>query len=245
MINLLLADDHKIIRDGLKAVLTFSDASIQVVAEASNGKEVLEQLEREKIDVVLLDMNMPEMDGLETTTYIARNYPETKVLILSMVENEHLIAKVFQAGAQGYLLKSAGREELIHAIEIVHKGSRYVTAQITLSLLGKLSHSEIPITYADSVSSPVTSIEAITKSEKLGPRAEASHTGQPEGIGLSKREMEILQLVAKGYTNAKIADLLFTSKRTIENHRQSLLAKTGCNNTAMLIHFASSHHLLD
>lgn len=229
MINLLLADDHQIIRDGLKALLTLSDNAVEVVAEAANGKEVMDQLTLKPVDIVLMDINMPEMDGLEVTEYITAHFPNVKVLILSMVENKHLIAKAFQAGAKGYLLKSAGQDELIHAISAVSRGETYVTTKITFTLFESQPNNAFPPSPAAAESAP----------------KEYNQVMLEGGIQLSKREIEVLHLIAKGYTNAKIADQLFTSKRTVENHRQSLLIKTGCTNTAMLIHYAAIHHLLE
>ncbi len=236
MIHVLLADDHTIIRDGLKTMLELSGKFIQVTGEASNGKDLLELLSSTssvKADLVLMDINMPEMDGLTATRHIKQKFPHIKVIILSMMEEEHFITEAFQAGATGYLLKSVGYAELTRAIEVVVEGGQYISAQITLNLLAK---PPVPSSETANVKEP----QAVMPSEEAVSPAAVSMD-----IHLTRREIEVLKLIAQGYTNAQIADQLFTSKRTVENHRQSLLVKTGSKNTALLIRYALTHRLID
>jgi DNA-binding NarL/FixJ family response regulator len=215
MIKVVLADDHKIIRDGVRAMIAH-EATIEVVAEASNGSELLDILSHTPADVAIVDINMPGMDGYEATRHIVEQYPEVKVLILSMLDHEGYINKMMEAGAKGYLLKNTGKDEFIFAIQRVASGSQFICTEIGLSLLKK----------------------ANTHMPKM-------NTFTDKGAGdLSKREVEVLQLIAEGFTNAEIADKLFTSKRTIESHRQSLLDKTNSNNTATLIKYALSNGLI-
>jgi DNA-binding NarL/FixJ family response regulator len=218
MIDVVLADDHKIIRDGIKALLT-QDTGIRVVAEAANGSEVLEILSHTPVDVVVIDANMPVMDGFEATRHIHESYPDVRVLMLSMLDHESYISKGIEAGALGYILKNTGKEEIIHAIQMVAGGHRFICAEISFNLLKKFS------THSNSNKS-------------------VSFTDKLPG-DLSKREVEVLQLIAEGYTNAEIAEKLFTSKRTVESHRQNLLDKTNSNNTATLIKYAVSQGLID
>lgn len=224
MIKLIIADDHKLIRDGLKAMLSEREDLVQIVGEAASGNDLLAILPNSEAQVVLMDINMPEMDGLLATNYMKQHFPHIKVLILSMVEQEKYVAEALKADAQGYILKTTGSDELLHAIETVARGEQYISTQIALKLLN----------HQNSQSSP--------------PQSTAwkdSFTDKGEASALSKRELEVLQLIAQGYTNAEIADQLFTSKRTIESHRQSLLEKTGSKNTATLIMYAYKHHLID
>jgi len=235
MINVLVVDDHTIVRDGLKAMLQLSDKHIQVIGEAGTGRALIDLLNttvetgNPLPDVVLMDINMPEMDGLAATRHLRKHFPQIKVIILSMMEDEQFITEAFQAGAAGYLLKSVGYPELTHALEVVTEGGQYITAQITLNLLGKKpGHSALSKT-------------ATEPGTHLPPSVSVASTK----VHLTRREIEVLRLIAQGYTNAEIADQLFTSKRTVENHRQSLLEKTGSKNTALLIRYALTHHLLD
>lgn len=219
MIKLILADDHKLVRDGLKAVLEESNEDIRVVGEASSGRELIDILAGSEAEMVLMDMNMPEMDGLEASKYIQEHFPHIKVLVLSMMEQGTYVAEAIKAGVLGYVLKTTDKEELIHAIVNVARGEQYISTQIAMKLLHTLG--------------------------QPGTSAAAKVSSVPGAYGdISKREMEVLLLIAEGFTNAEIADKLFTSRRTVESHRQSLLEKTGSKNTASLIVFASKHHLL-
>jgi DNA-binding NarL/FixJ family response regulator len=218
MIKVVLADDHKIIRDGVKALLS-SEKDINIIGEAANGLELLDFLAREEADVAVVDINMPGMDGYEATKQIKDRFSEVKVLILSMLDHETHINKMFEAGAIGYLLKNTGQEEFVHGIRMVASGQKFICTEIALSLLSKVTGQAAKTTLAPS----------------------SKNTGNE----LSKREIEVLRLIADGLTNAEIADKLFTSKRTIESHRQSLLEKTQSNNTATLIRYAVSHNLVE
>jgi DNA-binding NarL/FixJ family response regulator len=191
---------------------------IQVIGEAASGRELINMLAGSEAEVVLMDMNMPEMNGMETTGYIKEHFAHIKVLILSMMAQEKYVAEAMKAGALGYLLKTTDQEELIHAIGTVARGEQYVSTQIAMNLLNNRTE---PHTHTAPVVNRGTSVD------------------------ISKREMEVLQLIAQGYTNQQIADITFTSKRTVESHRQSLLEKTGSKNTASLIVYASKHQLLD
>ena len=215
-INLMLVDDHKIIRDGIKSFLKGDE--IQIVGEASNGRELLEMLAETQPDVVLLDINMPEMDGLEATKLIKAQYPEVKVLVLSMLDHEKYVQQVFDAGAMGYTLKNIGKDELIHAIRMVANGNRFIGTDVAFAFLNKLRNI-LP--------------------------APANQPYEKKPTDLSAREIEVLKLIAEGMTNAEIADKLFTSKRTIESHRQNIIEKTQVKNTAALIKYALNTGLIN
>jgi DNA-binding NarL/FixJ family response regulator len=196
--------------------------NIHIIGEAYSGKHLIEVLTDTPADVILMDIQMPEMSGVEATMYVTKHFPATRVLVLSMLEEEKYIQEAMKAGALGYILKTTDQEELIHAIQMVARGEFYISTKISMQLLKSLHSSD---------SDPVSEIPMFSSGE-------ISHI-------LSQREMEVLQLVAKGYTNTEIADKLFTSKRTVESHRQSLLEKTNSKNTACLIMYASRNHLID
>lgn len=211
MINILLAEDHVIVRDGMNAILS-TETDFTVVGEASNGEEALALLQNGlKPDVVLTDINMPELDGLELAEKLREEFPQVKVAILTMVEDESTLQLAFDHGAAGYIIKTVCRQELAFAIRHIAKGNHYISADLACKLIRQAS------------SPQPTALK----------------------IDLSLRESEILKLVAAGMTNNQIADKLFTSRRTVEGHRQKLLNKTRTKNTASLIHFAIQHKLLE
>ncbi|PVY39453.1 response regulator [Pontibacter virosus] len=211
MINLIITDDHKIVRDGLKALLQ-DQIAVRVVGEAASGSELLDLLPAVEADIVLMDINMPGMDGFDTAAHIQKRYPELKVVVLSMLSHEKYVNRMMELGASGYILKNAGKEELCCALQLIAQGCRYISPDVTLELLRKV--------------------------KQLPPETLTSNGNGDEHRELSKRELEVLALIGEGYTNAEIADKLFTSKRTIETHRQNLLDKTKVRNTAALVKYA-------
>lgn len=230
MIQVLLADDHKLVRDGLKSLLHHKTQDIQVVAEAATGTEVLSLLETIAVDVVLMDIDMPQMNGIEATRKIRERFPQVKVLMLTMADNDQWARESLAAGAQGYLLKSGGHKEVLLAIRSVHEGEEYFSSDLTKLLLRQVDASS---------SQAAAAAPGTEQGTSDGPAST-----QPLPVSISPRELEVLQLIAQGYTNTQIGELLFNSKRTVETHRQNLLAKTGTNNTATLIRFALEHKLL-
>lgn len=216
MLELIITDDHKIIRDGLKALLK-EEENIKVVGEAGNGKELIDLLPSVCPDVILMDIHMPEMDGIETTKFIVANYPSVKVLALSMMESEEYVKAMVDAGAYGYVLKSSGKDELVNAIRIISSGFKYLSPDFALKLLNK------------TIPEPADFEEKVKENSKSN---------------ISKRELEVLKLIADGFTNGEIADKLFTSKRTIESHRRNLIEKTHTKNTAELVKHALSIGLI-
>lgn len=219
MINVLLTEDHNVVRNGIKSLLEKDDV-LKVVGEATNGRQTLELLEKGiNTDIILTDVNMPEMSGIQMTVEVKSKFPKIKVIILSMLDHEKYIIEAFKAGALGYILKNVTADELIFALKhVCNNNERYICSEMSLRLLDKLIHK--PET---SIISPDKSIE----------------------IDLSKREVEVLALIAEGYTNLEIADKLFTSKRTVEGHRQNLIDKTGSRNTAALIRYAIVNGLIN
>lgn len=217
MIDLIITDDHKIVRDGLKALLQ-DHGTVRVVGEAASGSELIDLLPQVHADIVLIDISMPGMDGFDTAAHIMQHYPDLKVVVLSMLSHEKYVNRMMDMGASGYILKNAGKDELYCALQLIAHGCRYISPDVTMELLRKVQQLPSP------------------------PKSE--HGVEEEARELSKRELEVLSLIADGYTNAEIAEKLFTSKRTIETHRQNLLDKTKARNTATLIKYALQRGLI-
>ncbi|MFD2999406.1 response regulator [Pontibacter toksunensis] len=211
MVKLVLTDDHKLVREGIRALLTL-DETIEVAGEAASGRELLDLLVYTPADIVLLDISMPEMDGYDTLKLLRKSFPDVKVLVLSMLDDERYVHQMMETGAAGYLLKNTSIKEMQSAIKLITGGIQYISPSLTLDLLSKSK-----------------------KAPHYQMRQESSKKLYKD---LSKRETEVLQLISEGYTNAEISEVLFTSKRTIETHRQNLLEKTHTRNTAALIKFA-------
>jgi two-component system response regulator NreC len=215
MLNVLLADDHNVVRNGFKVMLE-SEERIKVVGEAVNGREVLKLIaEGIKPDILVTDINMPEMDGIALIKELKVLSPATKVVILSMFENDEYITQAFAAGAASYLIKTVGYDELIFALRHVHAGERYLSSQISMKLFDQMLENK-----------------------------QQSQWVEENSIDFSEREMEVLNLMAEGLTNFEMSEKLFLSKRTIEGHRQSLMDKTNSPNTVSLMRFALKHKLI-
>lgn len=217
MITLIIAEDHPIVRNGIKMLLDAHD-TMKVLAEANNGREVLELLDKGVVpNVIMSDIQMPGMSGLELAEALSQTHPQVKLIMLSMLNNTPLVFDAFRSGAHGYLVKNVGFDEMLFAIEHVHRGHRYLCQEIAMPLLEQASqYSQNP-----------------GHKERL-----------MQELELSQREMEILQLIGEGLTNLEIADQLFLSKRTVEGHRQNLIEKTGMKNSAALIKFAVQNGLI-
>lgn len=214
-IRLFLVDDHKLIRDGIKAHFD-EDDRFTIVGEASDGQEALELLKTTETDVILMDINMDVMDGIECTTQISQEFPDIKVLALTMLaENQH-IKEMLKAGALGYMLKNATEQEIKQGISAVFNGSSFYSPEVTQTVMNSLS-------------SPIS-----TKKKKS--------RFEPQ-IPLTKREKEVLLLIIKEYSNQEIADELFISKRTVDAHKRNLLEKTGSKNVAGLVMYALNNQV--
>jgi two-component system response regulator NreC len=206
-IRLLIVDDHQIIIDGLKSLLE-DEADIKLLGEANNGKEALDILRLLDVDIVLMDIDMPIMNGIEATKHILKDFPNVKVVILSMHKEGGLIKNLISIGAHGFLLKNSDQAQLIEAIRKVAYGDKYFSPEVTMSLLNKTSIN----------TSAFNGIDLLSK--------------------LTERETEILKLIAEGYSNKEIGEKLFISHRTVDTHRTNLMKKLDVNNIAGLIKFA-------
>jgi DNA-binding NarL/FixJ family response regulator len=215
-IKVFLVDDHKLIRDGIKAHFD-EDERFEVVGEASNGQMALDLLKDIEVDIVLMDINMDGMDGIECTAIISELYSDVKILALTMLaENQH-IKEMLKAGAVGYLLKNSNEQEIKHGIISVSEGQPFYSPKVLLTVMNSLS-------------SPVT--------KKKKSRFEPS-------IPLTEREKEVLVLIIKECSNQEIADNLFISKRTVDAHKRNLLEKTGAKNVAGLVIFALNNEIIN
>jgi DNA-binding NarL/FixJ family response regulator len=211
-IRIFLADDHELFRQGIRALLETTE--IEIIGEAGNGQETLEKLDATKPDILLLDICMSGMSGVECAKIIHKDFPAIKVLVLSMYDTENDLSEMLDAGVKGYLLKSGSKEELVFAIKQIFNGGMYISTEFLIKKLGSLK-------------------SATENTNTL-----------IEDLKLSERELEVLKLIVKGYTNSEIARQLFASVRTIETRRKKLLNKTKASNTAMLIHFATVNGLI-
>ena len=218
MIRRALVDDHSLFRRGLK-VLFSSRPDFEVVADAGSGGEFLAMLPSARPDVVFMDYDMPEMNGAETAERALAEYPDLKVITLSMFGDSAYYSRMMSSGAKGFLLKDSEFDEVVEAVETVYSGGTYFSA----SLLESLSHS-----IRSAASGVDLAADAVAESDRL-----------------SDREVEILVAICQGFSTQEIADRLFISKRTVDKHRANILEKSGCKNTASLVVYAIRHGLVE
>ncbi len=209
-ITVLLADDHTVLRQGIRALLE-TQPDMTVVGEAANGREAVEQARRLCPAVILMDISMPLLNGLEATRQIKKELPACQVVVLTMHENEEYLVNILQAGATGYVLKQAADCELIEAVRTASRGDTYLYPRIARLL----------------VTDYLRRVEAGTPDER-----DAAYDT------LTHREREILKLIAQGHTNKEIAELLVLSVKTVENHRYSLMNKLNAHDRGELIKYA-------
>ncbi len=213
--KILLVDDHKLIRDALKVYLENDDEFV-IVDEAGNGQEALVLLKNLAVDVVMLDINMPVMDGITCAKKIKEQYPEIKILALSMYNDNQFIKQMLAAGAAGYILKNSGEEIIKTALRKVYNGETYYSAEVAETVMQGMLKGDVKRNSKLVVDLPLTS-----------------------------REKEVLHLIIKEYTNQEIADELFISPRTVDAHKRNLLEKTGSKNIAGLVLYAIEKNLFD
>lgn len=213
-ISLLIVDDHQIFRDGLKLLLSHFPF-IGKVREASNGLEFMHMLKKSLPDIVLMDINMPVMDGIEATGKALAEYPGLKIIVLTTFHDEDYVEKMLIAGVEGYMLKRSAPEEFETAIKRVYSGGNYFSDEIVRTVAKKLSRIRE---------------ESLEKSNLPA---------------LTEREQEILGLLCQGFNNEKISKIIHISPKTIEKHKSSLFQKTGTNNTVNLIIYAFRNGIVD
>lgn len=212
VISLIIVDDHKMVREGLRSILE-EDHQFNIIAELAGAAEALKLLEKTEVDVILTDISMPGMDGIEFTRTVMKANPEQKVIALTMMGEAQHIRHMLKAGAMGYLLKNCGSRELKKAIHEVYSGNNYYSGEVKEIVMGQLSGKRI--------------------------------TSQNNMIPLTERELEVLHLILKEYSNQEIADMLYISQRTVDAHKRNLLEKTGAKNIAGLVLYAIEKRLFD
>lgn len=213
-INISIADDYKIYRDGLKVGLS-ADENLCVISEADNGEDLMKSLESRLPDVIIMDLKMPVMDGMEATKLVRKKYPAVKVLVVSMYEDDKFIIHLMENGANGYLLKNAEPDEIRRSIYAVHENGYYFNDLVNKALLKKL-----------------------VLKNNLKPSFN-------QDIDLTEREQEVLKLICEEKTAAEIGKEIFLSPRSVEGIRQRLIEKIGVRNTAGLVMFAVKNGVVD
>lgn len=215
--RIVIADDHAVVRTGFTMILNYQE-DMEVVGTAADGVEAYQKVMKYKPDVLIMDLSMPPGEsGLIATSKITESFPDTKILILTMYDDEEYLFHVLRNGAKGYILKNAPDEQLILAIRTVFKGATYVDMKLTTSLVNEF------------VNNSGNDKQTTTDPYKI----------------LSKREIEILPLIAKGYGNKDIAEKLFVSVKTVEAHKTHIMQKLELKSKPELVEYAMKKKLID
>ncbi|WP_042386252.1 response regulator transcription factor [Streptacidiphilus melanogenes] len=243
-VRVVVADDQQVVREGIVMLLGLLPG-IEVVAAAADGEEAVALVAQHAPEVVLMDLRMPRVDGVEATRRIRAEHPGTAVIVLTTYADDDSLFPALQAGARGYLTKDAGSEEIARAIRDVRSGAAGLSPQVQARLLERLSAGEPPVPPAVSptVSQP-TSASAPT-SGPVGPQPADAPAATPTALpdGLTAREAEVLGLIAAGLSNQEIATRLFVSVATVKTHINNLFAKTGVRDRAQAVGYAYKHGL--
>lgn len=213
-IKIMLVDDHQLMLDGLKSLLAEQD-DFEIAGGASNAGDALKMLKYEPVDILLADIHLPDMSGIELTTKVSESNPKARVIALTMHNESSLINRMIAAGAWGYVIKSNNISELVEAIHAVARGNKYLSREVQSIVMG-------------SIFKPDDAIREV----------------QPGVVRLTERETEILSLIAREFSNKEIADKLFISERTVETHRKNIFTKTKTKTVVGLIRYAMEHDLL-
>jgi DNA-binding NarL/FixJ family response regulator len=213
-VRILLADDHTIVRQGLARLLE-EQRNFKVVGEAVNGQDAVEKAEKLKPDIIIMDIAMPRMNGIEAAKRVRKVMPETKIIILSMYSHEHYIHELLECGVSGYLLKDSGGQDIIKAIRAALKNETFLSPSISKKV-----------------------VDAYLSPTKSSSKAELYKR-------LSNREREVFQLIAEGHPTRQIADMLCVSVSTIKSHKAKIMEKLGTESSMKLIHFAIQLGLVD
>jgi DNA-binding NarL/FixJ family response regulator len=212
-IRILIVDDHQLILDGLKALITNAPEFI-LAGEATSGAEALSLARSSKFDIVLMDIEMDGINGIETTRQLIKERPDAKVLALTMYNEKGMITKALEAGAFGYVLKNVNKDELVEAIRKVAAGEKYFSSEVITTLQEK-------------------------KSTQILAEKDSTDVNK-----LTKREIEILSLIAQGLSNREVGEKLFISHRTVDTHRTNMMEKLQIKNIAGLIRYAIQQNYL-
>ncbi|MBX9604399.1 MAG: response regulator transcription factor [Bryobacteraceae bacterium] len=207
-LDVILVDDHKIMRDGIKAILTRTD-EFRVVGEAESGPDAVLMARRLRADLILMDIGLPGLNGVETTAEILRHLPESRIVILSMYDDENSVVSAIRSGARGFVLKKASDGDLLDALRMVARGGAYLSPQVSDRLLTRIQRGDL----------------------EARPKASALEE-------LSPRELQVLRLVADGKTSKEIAVLLDLGLQTVRSYRKTMMKKLAVNNVAGLTQLA-------
>jgi len=215
MMKILIADDHTMFVDGIESIL-ITESDIEIVGRCYNGQCVLDTVKSKEVDIILLDVNLPDINGIEVCKEALKMKPNLKILAITMFNEESFVQEILNNGAKGYILKNTGREELLKAIRTVSRGESYFSKEVTEIIMKGL----------------MSNRKAGSKSTSLFPK-------------ISRREKEVLKLIVQEFTTQEIADNLYISLKTVESHRCSLLAKLNARNSAGLVRVAMENNLID
>ena len=207
-IKVILADDHPVIREGIRAVVTAKDKDIEIIGEATNGKEVLEMADNRPADVYILDISMPVLNGIETAQRLLQIDPRNRIIILSIHDERTFVEKALECGARGYILKESASEEVVHAIREVNQGRYFLSPGISKFVVQGFLERRY------------------------------DHRQYKKFASLTRREREILQLIGEGLTTKEIAGKLRISLNTVNVHRKNIMAKLNIHRKANLIRYA-------
>lgn len=213
--KILIVDDHEVVRDGLRNILTSLD-NISIAGEAGNGEDAVKMYSSLKPDLVIMDISMPGMNGIEATRVIKEKDPDARILILTMHDNQEYLNQIIRSGAKGFILKNTDQEELLDAVKTVASGDNFFSKDISKLIIDNY-------------------IRTAKETEK--------NDGYKE-VPLTKREIEILKLIASGYSNQEIANILYISYNTVDTHRKNIMHKLSIKNTAGLVRYAIEKGLI-
>ncbi len=215
-IRVLLADDHELVRTGLVKLLE-SYKDLDIVGEAGDGVEAVEKTKKLNPDVLVIDLSMPNLSGIEATKIIRKDCPQVAVLVLTMHQKEEYVYQILKSGAGGYILKDAGKDELAHAIRTVARGEKYFSPRV----------SEIMV-------------DGYLRKTVLHDESSSGNADEME-VSLTKREKEVLSLIAEGLNSEEISERLFISPRTVDTHRTNIMQKLDIHDAANLVKYAIEH----
>lgn len=203
--KVIIADDHTLFRQGLRLILEDIEG-IEVMADVANGQELIDITNQFLPDLIIMDINMPQVNGIEASRILLRKYPDLKILVISMYSDEQYYNSVIENGVKGFILKDAENSELRAAVNAILNGKTYFSQELLIKLIRGKQH--------------------------------------PVNVAITHREQEVLELICQGLSTQEIATRLFLSERTVENHRASLLDKTGCRNSLSLVLYAIRNNLV-
>ena len=211
-INILLVDDHQILLDGLRTMLE-AEPDFKIIGTAKNGHEAIPILQQQAVDVLILDLSMPEMDGMETTKYVKKQFPDVKIIILTTNDEGSIITEILKQGATGYMLKNSTQEQLVKGIRLANEGKTVLNNEVTTRM-----------------------IESIRQKDNAPEKRNIPK--------ITRREKEVLQLIAEEFTAQEIADQLFVSLNTVITHRRNLFVKMEVKNSVGLVKKAIENGLI-